>query len=156
MTCTYRVYVCTYCMFILIVCIYIQASDKRLIGFGPSIGQREVVRLNLIECESCYQSTRSTSASSSTNQHPVTSSPTLPHTSSDTTSFSTSSSTSSSSSSSSIPNIETLPGNTTSFSTSMVSSHIPNIETYFGTAPKCWNSLFIAMARLTPQSILQV
>ena len=123
-------------MCILIVHVYFQASDKRLVDFGPTIGQREVVRLNLIECESCFQSSHSTSSttpstttSSSTNQQPLTPSTTLPYTSSDTTSFSTSSST---------------------------SSNIPNIETYFGTAPKFWNSLFIAMARSTPQSILQV
>ena len=112
--------------------IFFQASDKRLIGFGPTIGQREVVRLNLIECESCYQSSHSSShsafSSSSKNQHPLTSTA-IPHTSSETTSFSTSSST---------------------------TTNIPNIETYFGTAPKFWNSLFIAMARLTPQSVLQV
>ncbi len=66
------------------------ASDSTMINFGKYIGEREVVRLNLIECESCFQS-----------------------------------------------------------------SNILNIETFFGTAPAFWNSLFIMMARLTPQSILQ-
>jgi saccharopine dehydrogenase-like NADP-dependent oxidoreductase len=32
------------------------ATDKKAIDFGPYVGKREVVRLNLIECESCYQS----------------------------------------------------------------------------------------------------
>jgi hypothetical protein len=34
------------------------ASDSFSIDFGPEIGQREVARLNLIECESCFQSLR--------------------------------------------------------------------------------------------------
>lgn len=32
------------------------ATDGRLADFGRDIGAREVVRLSLIECESCYQS----------------------------------------------------------------------------------------------------
>jgi len=66
------------------------ASDSKWIDFGDYVGNREVVRLKLIECESCFQS-----------------------------------------------------------------SKIPNVETYFGTAPIIWNKLFVAMARLTPQNILQ-
>lgn len=34
-------------------------------------------------------------------------------------------------------------------------SGVPTVETYFGTAPKFWNSLFVLMARLIPQKILQ-
>lgn len=66
------------------------ATDGKYIDFGKYVGQREVVRLNLIECESCFQS-----------------------------------------------------------------SKVANIETFFGTAPMIWNKLFVAMARLTPQKILQ-
>jgi len=32
------------------------ATDKKSIDFGTGIGEREVVRLNLIECESCFAS----------------------------------------------------------------------------------------------------
>lgn len=32
------------------------ATDNKEIDFGPYVGEREVARLNLIECESCYQS----------------------------------------------------------------------------------------------------
>jgi len=32
------------------------ASDTISVDFGEGIGSREVARLNLIECESCYQS----------------------------------------------------------------------------------------------------
>lgn len=31
------------------------ATDSEMVDFGPSIGIREVARLNLIECESCHQ-----------------------------------------------------------------------------------------------------
>ena len=34
------------------------ASDMNTVDFGPVIGQREVVRLNLIEAESCHASGR--------------------------------------------------------------------------------------------------
>jgi saccharopine dehydrogenase-like NADP-dependent oxidoreductase len=32
------------------------ATDKRIVDFGKGIGNREVVRLSLIECESCHES----------------------------------------------------------------------------------------------------
>ena len=34
------------------------ASDKTIKNFGTGIGIREVVRLNLIECESCHVSSK--------------------------------------------------------------------------------------------------
>jgi saccharopine dehydrogenase-like NADP-dependent oxidoreductase len=34
-------------------------------------------------------------------------------------------------------------------------SGVKSVETYFGTAPPFWNSLFVAMTRIIPQSILQ-
>jgi saccharopine dehydrogenase-like NADP-dependent oxidoreductase len=32
------------------------ATDSKTVDFGPQVGKREVVRLNLIECESCHRS----------------------------------------------------------------------------------------------------
>lgn len=66
------------------------ATDVMEVDFGEGIGFREVARLNLIECESCYQSLG-----------------------------------------------------------------VPNVETFFGTSPPIWNKLFVLMATLIPQSILQ-
>lgn len=71
---------------------YKSASNPIKIDFGNKIGKREVTRLNLIECESCYQSSNKI---------------------------------------------------------------IPNIETYFGTSPPIWNTLFVLMANIIPQNILQ-
>jgi hypothetical protein len=34
-------------------------------------------------------------------------------------------------------------------------SGINNVETYFGTAPALWNALFVAMAKIIPQNVLQ-
>lgn len=65
------------------------ATDPKTIDFGRGFGRRQVVRLNLIECESC------------------------------------------------------------------ASSGIPSVETFFGTAPPFWNTLFVYMANLIPQNILQ-
>ena len=66
------------------------ASDLKLVSFGNIIKEREVVRLNLIECESCHKS-----------------------------------------------------------------SGIKNVSTFFGTSPVIWNKLFIYMARIIPQKLLQ-
>jgi len=68
---------------------YKSATDRRQADFGAGIGQREVVRLNLIECESTAV------------------------------------------------------------------AGVRNVETFFGTAPTVWNSLFVLMANLMPQRILQ-
>lgn len=68
---------------------YKSATDKRIADFGESVGFREVVRLNLIECESCY------------------------------------------------------------------CSGVQSVETFFGTAPRFWNTLFVLMANIIPQNILQ-
>eukprot|EP01041_Mallomonas_annulata_P002012 gene2012-3910_t len=65
------------------------ATDLQKIDFGNKIGYRDVVRLNLIECESCGV------------------------------------------------------------------SGVPNVETFFGTAPPFWNTLFVLMANIIPQNILQ-
>ena len=32
---------------------------------------------------------------------------------------------------------------------------VPNVETFFGTSPPIWNKLFVLMATLIPQSVLQ-
>jgi len=69
---------------------YKSASDTLRVDFGEGIGSREVARLNLIECESCYQSLG-----------------------------------------------------------------VPNVETFFGTSPPIWNKLFVLMATVIPQAILQ-
>ena len=68
---------------------YKSATDLRRADFGRGIGVREVVRLNLIECESTAV------------------------------------------------------------------CGVRNVETFFGTAPTLWNSLFVLMAQLMPQSLLQ-
>lgn len=65
------------------------ATDANKIDFGKEFGMREVVRLNLIECESCAV------------------------------------------------------------------SGISSVETFFGTAPPFWNTLFVLMANLIPQKVLQ-
>jgi saccharopine dehydrogenase-like NADP-dependent oxidoreductase len=67
----------------------VSATDPLVADFGAQIGPREVVRLNLIECESCFV------------------------------------------------------------------SGVPSVETYFGTAPPFWNTLFVWMAKLIPQRVLQ-
>ena len=69
---------------------YKSASDTLSVDFGKCIGSREAARLNLIECESCYQSLG-----------------------------------------------------------------VPNVETFFGTSPPIWNKLFVLMATVIPQAILQ-
>lgn len=71
------------------------ATDALTRDFGPGIGARDVVRLNLIETESCFAS-----ASPELRRH-------------------------------------------------------LSVETRFGTAPRFWNILFAAMARVIPQSALQ-
>ena len=67
----------------------VSASDPLTADFGAQIGVRDVARLNLIECESCFV------------------------------------------------------------------SGVPSVETFFGTAPPFWNTLFVIMAKLIPQRVLQ-
>lgn len=87
------------------------ASDMKVVDFGSKIGQREVVRLNLIECESCHTSTG-------------------------------------------IQNVSTFFGTGTSHhyhNTIIIIIIILSLLL----APSLWNRLFIYMARLIPQKVLQ-
>ena len=71
--------------------VYIKTGKyTQKVDFGPAIGEREVICMNLIECESAYQARLA-----------------------------------------------------------------KTINTKFGTAPPMWNTLFLFMAKLTPQKILQ-